>query len=162
MELARHATSVTSVEASTEVLEINRARRSGAWREPSVRHVEADLFGGRPDAAYDAVFFGFWLSHVSPERVEAFRELARFVLRSGGRVFFVDSLGPETSDEKDRRSRDPQGLTTTRRLDDGREFRIVKAFYDPAALERQLAGLGWNVSAHTTEHLPYGFGESLA
>ena len=82
--LGRYATSVTSFDTSTEVLEINRARRSGAWREPSVRHVEADLFGGRPDAAYDAVFFGFWLSHVSPERVEAFRELARFVLRSGG------------------------------------------------------------------------------
>ena len=72
VELARHATSVTSVEASTEVLEINRARLREAGREPSVRYLEADLFGWRPDAAYDAVFTGFWISHVPPERFEAF------------------------------------------------------------------------------------------
>ena len=63
---------MTSVEASTEVLEINRARLREAGREPSVRYLEADLFGWRPDAAYDAVFSGFWISHVPPERFEAF------------------------------------------------------------------------------------------
>jgi SAM-dependent methyltransferase len=160
-ELARHATSVTAVDASPEVLGINRSRLREAGRETSVRYVEADLFGWRPDAAYDAaydaVFFGFWLSHVPPGRFEAFRSS----LRPGGRAFFVDSLGPETRDERERRSRDPQGHTTLRQLDDGREFRIVKVFYDPAALERRLADLGWNVSVHTTEHLLYGFGEPL-
>jgi ubiquinone/menaquinone biosynthesis C-methylase UbiE len=162
VDLARHATSVTAVDASPEVLEINRARLREAGRETAVRYVEADLFDWRPDAAYDAVFFGFWLSHVPPERFEAFWELVRSALRPGGRVFFVDSLGPETQDERERRSRDPQGHTTIRRLEDGREFRIVKVFYDPATLERRLADLGWNVSVHTTEHLLYGFGEPLA
>ncbi len=153
VELARHATSVTALDASPEVLEINRARLREAGRETTVRYVEADLFGWRPDAVYDAVFFGFWLSHVPPERFDAFWDLVRSELRPGGLVFFVDSLGPETLDEKERRSRDPQGHTTIRRLDDGRWFRIVKVFYDPAALEGRLAGLGWNVSVHTTEHL---------
>ena len=162
VDLARHATSMTAVDASPEVLEINRARLREAGRETAVRYVEADLFDWRPDAAYDAVFFGFWLSHVPPERFEAFWELVRSALRPGERAFFVDSLGPETPDEMERRSRDPQGHTTIRRLDDGREFRIVKVFYDPAALEARLADLGWNVSVHTTEHLLYGFGEPLA
>jgi len=72
VELAHHATSVTAVDASPEVLEINRARLRETGRENAVRYVEADLFGWRPDAAYDAVFFGFWLSHVPPERFEAF------------------------------------------------------------------------------------------
>ena len=161
-ELARHATSVTAVDASPEVLRINRARLRDAGYETSVCYVEADLFDWRPGAAYDAVFFGFWLSHVPPERFEAFWDLVRSALRPGGRVFFVDSLGPETPDEKERRSRDPQGFTTIRRLDDGREFRIVKVFYDPPVLERRLADLGWNVSVHTTEHLLYGYGELLA
>jgi len=161
VELARHATSVTAVDASPEVLEINYARLREAGRETAVRYVEADLFGWRPDAAYDAVSFGFWLSHVPPERFEAFWDLVRSALRPGGRVFFVDSLGPATQDEKMRRSRDPQGHTTIRRLDDGREFRIVKVFYDPATLERRLAQLGWRLSVRATEHLLYGFGESL-
>ncbi len=103
VDLARHATSVTAVDASPEVLGINRARLREAGRETAVRYVAADLFDWRPDAAYDAVFFGFWLSHVPPERFERFRDLVRSALRPGGRVFFVGSLGPETPDEKERR-----------------------------------------------------------
>ena len=38
----------------------------------------------------------------------------------------------------------------TRRLDDGREFRIVKRFYDPAALTDDLAALGFDVRVATT------------
>jgi ubiquinone/menaquinone biosynthesis C-methylase UbiE len=162
VELARHATSVTAVDASPEVLGINRARIQEAGHETPVRYVEADLFDWRPDAAYDAVFFGFWLSHVPPERFDAFWELVRSALRPGGRVFFVDSLGPETPDEKERPARDPHDYTTTRQVEDGREFRIVKVFYNPAALERRLTDLGWRLSVRTTEHLLYGFGEPLA
>ncbi len=162
IELARHATSVTAVDASPEVLGINRARLREAGHETVVRYVEADLFDWRPDATYDAVFFGFWISHVPPERFEAFWELVRSALRPGGRVFFVDSLGAETADEKERRSRNPHDPTTVRRINDGREFRIVKVFYDPLNLERRLAGLGWSVSVHTTDHLLYGCGERLA
>ena len=164
LDLARHAAGVTAVDASPEVLEINRARLRKAGHETSVRYVEADLFDWRPDAAYDTVFFGFWLSHVPPERFEAFWDLVRHALKPGGRVFFVDSVGPETPDERERRSRDPQDHTTTRWLNDGREFRIVKIFYDPATLERRLADLGWRLSVMRTKerHLLYGFGESLA
>ena len=159
VELVRHASRVTAVDASPEVLEINRARLREAGLEASVRYVEANLFDWRPDDAHDAVFFGFWLSHVPPERFEAFWELVRGALRPGGRVFFVDSLGAETPDEMARRSRNPRDHTTIRQLDDGREFRIVKIFYEPAELEQRLAGLGWNVSVRTTEHLLYGSGE---
>ena len=159
VELARHAAGVTAVDASPEVLEINRARLAEAGHGTPVRYIGADLFDWRPDGAYEAVFFGFWLSHVPPERFEAFWELVRSALRPGGRVFFVDSLGAETQDEKERRGRDPRGHTTVRRLNDGREFRIVKVFYDPAALEERLADLGWRFSVRTTEHLLYGFGE---
>ena len=75
----------------------------------------------------------------------------------------MDSLGAETPDEKGRRARDPEGHTTQRRLNDGREFKIVKIFYDPAALERRLADLGWRFSVRTTQnHLLYGFGEPRA
>ncbi len=59
VELARHADSVTAVDASPEVLGINRARIQETGHETPVRYVEADLFDWRPDAAYDAVFFGF-------------------------------------------------------------------------------------------------------
>jgi demethylmenaquinone methyltransferase/2-methoxy-6-polyprenyl-1,4-benzoquinol methylase len=47
-----------------------------------------------------------------------------------------------------------------RRLNDGREFRIVKIFYDPSGLEARLADMGWRFAVRTTDrHLLYGFGE---
>ena len=163
VELARHAASVTAVDASPEVLEINRARLREAGYEATVRYVRADLFDWHPDALYDAVFFGFCLSHVPPARFGAFWGLVRSALKPGGRAFFVDSLRTESWAEKRLLGRDPQGHTTARRLNDGREFRIVKIFYEPQDLERRLADLGWRFCVRRTEnHLLYGFGEPRA
>ncbi len=160
-ELAKHANSITAVDASPEVLDINRFRLEEAHPETPVRYVRADLFDWRPEGRYDVVFFGFWLSHVPPDRFAAFWDLVRSALRPGGRVFFVDSLRTETWEVKRRLGRDPQGHTTLRQLNDGREFRIVKIFYDPAGLEARLADMGWRISVRRTEnHLLYGFGEA--
>ena len=159
-ELAKHANSITAVDASPEVLDINRSRLKEAHPETPVRYVRADLFDWRPEGRYDVVFFGFWLSHVPPDHFAAFWELVRSALRPGGRVFFVDSLRTETRAEKERRGRDPRDHTTLRKLNDGREFRIVKIFYDPVDLEARLAALRWRCSVQRTEnYLLYGFGE---
>jgi hypothetical protein len=46
-----------------------------------------------------------------------------------------------------------------RRLADGREYRIVKRFYDPPALQKRLAGLGWSIEVESTsEFFVYGQG----
>ena len=84
----------------------------------------------------------------------AFWDLVRSAIRPGGRVLFVDSLRAETP---------PEDHTTVRRLNDGREFRIVKIFYEPEVLAAQLADMGWRFSVRRTEnHLLYGFGEPRA
>ena len=158
-ELARHASAITAVDASPEVLDINRSRLEEARSEVPVRYLQTDLFDWRPDGAYDVVFFGFWLSHVPPHRFEAFWHLVRSALKPGGRVFFVDSLRAETWTEKERLGRAPHDHTTLRRLNDGREFRIVKIFYDPVELSSRLRDLGWDVHVQTTQtHIIYGFG----
>jgi demethylmenaquinone methyltransferase/2-methoxy-6-polyprenyl-1,4-benzoquinol methylase len=152
VELARHTASITAIDASPEVLDINRTRLQEARPEIPVRYVRANLFDWRPDDAYDVVFFGFWLSHVPPGRFAAFWDL--------GRAFFVDSLGPEAPAEKRRLGWTPGDHTMLRRLNDGREFRIVKIFYDPSGLEARLADMGWRFAVRTTDrHLLYGFGE---
>jgi SAM-dependent methyltransferase len=60
--LLRHATDVTAVDASPEMLAIAAAR----FGNERVRFVQADLFTWKPDRRYDVVFFGFWISHVPP------------------------------------------------------------------------------------------------
>ena len=62
--LARHADTVTAIDASEAMLARNRIEVA----RPNVRYVQADLFDWRPDRTYDLVFFGFWLSHVPPAR----------------------------------------------------------------------------------------------
>jgi SAM-dependent methyltransferase len=159
VELARHADSITAVDASPEVLDINRSRLGEARPGIPVDYVQADLFDWRPEARYDAVFFGFWLSHVPPERFVPFWELVRSALAPGSRVFFVDSLRPETPAETER-ARTSGDHTTLRRLNDGREFRIVKVFHDPDDLEARLATLGWRFSVQNTgDSMLYDRGE---
>ena len=91
--LAEYAGTLTVVDAAPETLALSKARLGDA----PVHYVEADLFAWQPDARYDVVFFSFWLSHVPPERFEAFWDTVRLCLRPNGRVFFLDSRYAETS-----------------------------------------------------------------
>jgi ubiquinone/menaquinone biosynthesis C-methylase UbiE len=75
--LLRHAEDVTAVDASPEMLAIASTRVDAG----QVRFVSADLFRWRPDCRYDVVFFGFWLSHVPPERFASFWSLVADCLK---------------------------------------------------------------------------------
>lgn len=141
-QLIRHATEVTAVDASPEMLAL-ASERVGAER---VRFLTADLFRWRPDRRYDVVFFGFWLSHVPPERFASFWSLVADCLKPEGRVFFVDDAY-RTADELVEGER---SATIRRRLDDGTAYRIVKVPYQPADLERRLERLGWQIEVHST------------
>lgn len=152
--LAETAATLTVVDASAEMLALNQARLAGRH----VDYVLADLWTWRPEAHYDAVFFGFWLSHVPPERFDDFWRLVGFCLAPGGRIFFVDSLPDETSTAVDHRL-PGETATLTRRLNDGREFQIVKVFYDPLVLEERLHAIGWQVTVQNTpSYFLYGSG----
>jgi ubiquinone/menaquinone biosynthesis C-methylase UbiE len=153
--LVTHADRVTAVDGSPEMLELCRARVGGK----RVEYVQADLFEWEPERTYDVCFFGFWLSHVPEERFEAFWEKVRRALKPNGRVFFIDSSRHDLASAVDHRLSEPDDPTMLRRLADGREYRIVKRFYDPFALQARLAGLGWSMEIDSTrEFFVYGQG----
>lgn len=145
-QLVRFADSVTAVDASDEVLELNRRRVGDA----KVRRERADIFAWQPDAAYDVVFFSFWLSHVPPERFDAFWGMVRDALAPGGRVFFIDSLRTELSTATDHRLAGEDDVVLERKLNDGRRFHIYKVFYDPAGLAVRLRSIGWRAEVRAT------------
>jgi demethylmenaquinone methyltransferase/2-methoxy-6-polyprenyl-1,4-benzoquinol methylase len=153
--LARGAAELTAVDASAEMIAINAARVAS----PRVRYVHADLFEWRPAERFDAVFFGFWLSHVPAERFAAFWELVSRCLAPGGRVFFVDSRREQTSTAADHVLPEHGASVMRRRLNDGREFRIYKVFHEPQALALRLRGLGWTFDVReTSRYFVYGSG----
>ena len=141
--LLRHATSLTAVDAAPEMLALAAQRVAGDER---VRFVRADLFAWEPDRRYDAVFFGFWLSHVPLERFDAFWALVARCLAPGGRVLFVDD-GHRTPDEL---IEGEESSTILRHLNDGSAHRAVKVPHEPAELEARLRRLGWRIAVRQT------------
>jgi demethylmenaquinone methyltransferase/2-methoxy-6-polyprenyl-1,4-benzoquinol methylase len=84
------------------------------------------------------VFFSFWLSHVPPARFAAIWGLVRAALTPDGRVCFVDSLYNEGATAVDHHLEGTGARTVKRRLNDGREFAVVKVFYAPDGLRPAL------------------------
>jgi demethylmenaquinone methyltransferase/2-methoxy-6-polyprenyl-1,4-benzoquinol methylase len=107
-------------------------------------------------------FFAFWLSHVPESRFERFWKSVEEALRPGGRVFFIDSDRSEHSTAADHHLPEADEETMRRRLDDGREFQIIKRFYDPPLLQDRLAGLGFELEVRRSgEFFIYGSGRPL-
>jgi demethylmenaquinone methyltransferase/2-methoxy-6-polyprenyl-1,4-benzoquinol methylase len=133
--LARHADSLTAVDAAPEML----ALAASEVRDERVRFVEADLFAWEPDRRYDFVFFAFWLSHVPLERFDAFWSLVERALKPGGRVAFVDDAY-RSSDEL---VEGEDSSKVRRRLLDGTAYHAVKVPHTPETLHQRLTAIGW-------------------
>ena len=132
---------VTAVDASSEAITLNRSR----VQDSEVSYEIADIFCWRPCVKFDVVFFSFWLSHVSPHLFARFWGTLRDALLPTGSALFIDSLLEQTSTAKDNTLLNRSGIAW-RKLNDGREFRIVKVFYEPQKLARDLVSLGWSGS----------------
>jgi SAM-dependent methyltransferase len=151
--LAPRVAAVTAVDASPEVIAINRSRVA----LPNVRYVQADLFAFEPDTRYDCVFMSFWLSHVPHARFDAFWSMVRRALAPGGFAYVIDSAHDPTSTAANHPTPDRHAGIVTRKLDDGREFRIVKVFWEPAALADRLRALGFEADiGATARYFIYG------
>jgi SAM-dependent methyltransferase len=101
-----------------------------------------------PDRQVDAVFTGFWLSHVPRTRLAAFLGLVARWLKPGGRFACIDSLQDPQSSATDHPT--PTDDLSVRRLDDGREFTIVKVYYTPDELRSALDAAGFDDIEITT------------
>jgi SAM-dependent methyltransferase len=107
-----------------------------AWAEPEL-----------PPA--DALFAGFWLSHVERARTATFLDLAGSWLTPGGRIALIDSLPDPRSGAVDHPT--PAGDRSVRRLDDGREFSVVKVYRSADEIAAALTTAGFvDVEVTTT------------
>jgi demethylmenaquinone methyltransferase/2-methoxy-6-polyprenyl-1,4-benzoquinol methylase len=95
-----------------------------------------------PDRAVDALFSGFWLSHIPRPRLAAFLGIARAWLRPGGIYAAIDSQPDAASGAVDRLPAPAPDLAR-RRLADGREFTIPKVHYPADELAEALRSAGF-------------------
>lgn len=159
LPLSRTARRLRAVDGSVEMLSLNRER----VRSPRVEYEQADLFRWEPDRLYDGVVFAFWLSHVPPDRLPRFLGRVRQALRPGGRLFFVDSRRDPLTTTADQPLPEREQHWLVRKLRDGREFPIVKRFYEPDTLRQEFAGQGLRVAVRETpSFFLYGWGEAAS
>jgi demethylmenaquinone methyltransferase/2-methoxy-6-polyprenyl-1,4-benzoquinol methylase len=149
--LAPVAERVVAIDAAPEAIAVNRTRT----RATHVEYVEADIFAWTSEERFDLVFFSFWLSHVPPPRFDAFWAQVRRLLAPGGTAYVIDSAFDRTSTANDHVLSGTGVLT--RKLNDGREFRVVKVFHEPGELNERLARLGWEARiARTARYFIHG------
>jgi demethylmenaquinone methyltransferase/2-methoxy-6-polyprenyl-1,4-benzoquinol methylase len=141
-QLADHAGELLATDASPEMLDLNRAK---VGERPNVRYEVADAFAPDLAATFEVVFFGFFLSHVPPERFAGFWRSLETLLAPGGRVFLVDEADHGLWEE-DWIDRDA-GIVR-RPLNDGSVHRAVKVLYRAEDLEARLERMGWDASVH--------------
>lgn len=135
--LATIAGEVVALDSSPEMLEVNRAKVTAL----NIERVVGDVFDWQPVRPAQLVVFGFLLSHIPATRFDSFWEAVGRMLTPGGRVFVMDETPHGLWREKEAPAEDRGVIYRT--LSDGRRFRIVKVFWEPADLEQRLAALGW-------------------
>lgn len=147
-ELLKIGQKITAIDASEEVIEINRSKLNSQ----KVEYHQIDLFAWEPHTEYDLVFFSFWLSHVPPELLKPFLLKVYKSVRVGGQVFIVDSRFEPTSTANNHILNDDSSIYKSRKLNDGQEFKIVKVFYQQDELQKHLIQVGFKTDVKVTDH----------
>jgi demethylmenaquinone methyltransferase/2-methoxy-6-polyprenyl-1,4-benzoquinol methylase len=86
---------------------------------------------------------------VPEARFDEFWALVRSALRPGGRVFLIDSAPTGRAGDDERQ---------LRRLADGREFTIVKRYWQPEELAARVRPLGFELDLRVTANGSFLFG----
>jgi SAM-dependent methyltransferase len=142
-KLLQSASSITAVDGAPEMLERARLRLGSAF---AVQFVEANLFTWRPTRRFDAVFFGFWISHVPDDRFDQFWDLVEAALKPAGQVLFFDDSHRTEAELIE----GPDSPIVQRELNDGQRFRVIKIPYEPAHLETRLRSMNWDIKVTAT------------
>jgi demethylmenaquinone methyltransferase/2-methoxy-6-polyprenyl-1,4-benzoquinol methylase len=146
--IAPHAKAITAIDAAEETLAIAGSKR---YPEGRVEFVQGDAYA-LADSSHDALFAGFWWSHVPLARLDAFLAGAARAVAPGAVVAFLDNRYVEGSSTPLSR-RDAEGNTyQTRKLDDGSTHEVLKNFPSDRELVDRASSYGRQVSVEWFEY----------
>jgi len=147
---AAGAAQVTALDMNEEVLAIARTKALPAGR---VDFRRGDCYA-LPDLGrrHDALFAGFWWSHVPLERLDAFLQQAVAAVAPGALIAFLDNCFVEGSSTPIAR-RDAAGNTYQRRqLEDGSVHEVLKNFPADGELIGRASRHGWGANVELLPH----------
>jgi len=147
--IAGSATQLTALDLNEEVLAIARTKPN-APKATLVRASAYEIpdFGRR----HDALFAGFWWSHVPLERLEAFLDAALRAVAPGALIVFLDNRYVEGSSTPVSRRDAGGNAYQARRLDDGSTHEVLKNFPSESELIQRAARHGWGAHVELLDH----------
>lgn len=145
-ELSKIAHHLEVIDASAEMLNINRAK----LQNPQITYQQADLFTWEPQKQYDLVFFSFWLSHVPQAKLNPFLAQVAKALKPTGHVVMLDSRASSTSTAHNQSTDTTQDQLQHRILNNGQEYNIYKIYYEPEQLYEEFRRVGIHANVFTT------------
>lgn len=147
---APEAAEVTALDLNEEVLAIARAKPYPPGR---VQFVRGDCYAP-PDSGrrHDALFAGFWWSHVPLSRLDAFLAAAAAAVAPGALLVYADNRYVEgSSTPVTRRDGEGNGYQA-RTLDDGSTHEVLKNFPTEHELIARTVKSGWGANVELFEH----------
>ena len=133
---------LTAIDASPEMLSLARQKVGNA------------VVQFQPRQQYDLVFFANWLSHVPPQRLDAFLGNVARAVRPGGSLALVDQYAPMQEDREIIVRDAKEGAIYAKcSLLNGQTFLIVKVFYDLQIIETLLDALDFTVTVHKLDDI---------
>jgi SAM-dependent methyltransferase len=147
--IAAGAAHVTAVDANEEVLAIARTKNVAPEK---VEFAVGDAYSPPRNPGCNALFAGFWWSHVPLDRLDGFLDSALRSLGPGALIAFLDNRYVEGSSTPVSR-RDAQGNSyQSRKLDDGSVHEVLKNFPTESELIQRTARHGWGANVELLEH----------
>jgi ubiquinone/menaquinone biosynthesis C-methylase UbiE len=144
------ADQVTALDVSEEVLRVARSKR---YAQNRVSFGLGDCYAP-PDCGrrHDALFAGFWWSHVPLERLDAFLERAVRAVAPGALIAFLDNRYVDGSSTPVTRRDATGNAYQARKLDDGSTHEVLKNFPSESELIQRAARHGWGAHVDLLEH----------
>jgi demethylmenaquinone methyltransferase/2-methoxy-6-polyprenyl-1,4-benzoquinol methylase len=148
--IAGRAARVSAFDLNEEMLEVARAKDIAPGKASFRIGNAFEKIDGAGDC--DALFAGFWWSHVPLERLDAFLHTATGAMAPGALIAFLDNRYVEGSSTPVSR-RDAQGNAyQLRELDDGSRHEVLKNFPGEGELIRCASKYGWGAHVELFEY----------
>jgi demethylmenaquinone methyltransferase/2-methoxy-6-polyprenyl-1,4-benzoquinol methylase len=144
------AMEVSALDVNQEVLDVARAKSYPPGR---VQFMRADCYAP-PDLRrrHDALFAGFWWSHLPLQRLDGFLAASAAAVAPGALIAFLDNRYVEGSSTPVAR-RDAEGNAyQLRTLDDGSTHEVLKNFPTESELIKRTVKNGWGANVELFEH----------
>ena len=147
--IAASAAQVTALDLNEEVLAVARTK-------PNVSKVEFVRGSAYeiPDLGrrHDALFAGFWWSHVPLEKLDGFVADCLSAVAPGSLIAFLDNCYVEGSSTALAR-RDKRGNSyQLRSLDDGSSHEVLKNFPTESELIQRVSRMGWGANVELLDY----------